>query len=226
MTLVSLLPLILLALGVGFFIANVRLALELWHWRQRRPDGLVTWPARRPPYFGLSLGLGMVLGLLVLLKAYLTWRQSAQLLLSLQLLAQSTGGLQVYPILPNATQLLFWLLTFALSAFGELMMFVYFGYMLPLTQRINRGLYRNGIWTDSGFLTYQQIGGIAWRDGAVSPTLLIISRVRALARRLEVPATSLGEVRRVLRDQISSHAIEIDDGPGLHLGSRDARDSV
>ena len=115
MTLVSLLPLILLALGVGFFIANVRLALELWRWRQRRPDGLVTWPAKRPPYFGLSLGLGMVLGLLVLLKAYLTWRQSAQLLLSLQLLAQSTGGLQVYPILPNATQVLFWLLTFALS---------------------------------------------------------------------------------------------------------------
>jgi hypothetical protein len=56
--------------------------------------------------------------------------------------------------------------------------------------------------------------------------LLIISRVRAMARRLEVPTRVLAEVRRILRDQISSHAIEIDDGPGLHLGSRDARDSV
>jgi hypothetical protein len=29
-----------------------------------------------------------------------------------------------------------------------------------------------------------------------------------------------------LRDKISSHAIEMGDGPGLHLGARDARDSV
>ena len=36
----------------------------------------------------------------------------------------------------------------------------------------------------------------------------------------------LGEVRRVLRDKISSHAIEMEHGPGLHLGARDARDSV
>ena len=187
---------------------------------------LVTWPARRPPYFGLSLGLGMVLGLLVLLKAYLTWRQSAQLLLSLQLLAQSTGGLQVHPILPNATQLLFWLLTFALSTFGELMMFVYFGYMLPLHAAHHpRAVPRR-------HLDRQRVPDVSadWRHRLArrrsTPTLLIISRVRALARRLEVPATSLGEVRRILRDQISSHAIEMDDGPGLHLGSRDARDSV
>ena len=225
MTLTTLLPQILLILGIGFLVANVRLALDLWRWRRRRPNELVTWPARRPPYFGLSLGLGVVLGMLMLLKAYLTWRQAGQLLLSLQLLAQAVSGPQVYPILPSTGQVLFWLLTFALSAFGELMMFVYFGYMLPLSQRITRGLYSDGIWTDTGFLTYQQIGGIAWREGP-SPTLLIISRVRAMARRLEVPATALGEVRRILRDQISSHTIEIDGGPGLHLGSRDARDSV
>ena len=225
MTLTALLPQILLILGIGFLIANVRLALDLWRWRRLRRNELVTWPAKRPPHFGLSLGLGVVLGMLMLLKAYLTWRQSSQLLLSLQLVAQSLSSPQVYPILPNSTQVGFWLLAFALSAFGELMMFVYFGYMLPLSQRITRGLYRDGIWTDSGFLAYQQIGGIAWREGA-APTLLIISRVRAMARRLEVPPTVLAEVRRILRDQISSHAIEMDEGPGLHLGSRDARDSV
>ena len=225
MTLTALLPQILLILGIGFLIANVRLALDLWRWRRRRINELVTWQAKRPPYFGLSLGLGVVLGMLMLLKAYITWRQAGQVLLSLQLLAQVVSSPQVYPILPNTAQVLFWLLMFALSAFGELMMFVYFGYMLPLSQRITRGLYRDGIWTDSGFLTYQQIGGIAWREGA-SPTLLIISRVRAMARRLEVPATALAEVRRILRDQISSHAIAMDEGPGLHLGSRDARDSV
>jgi hypothetical protein len=30
----------------------------------------------------------------------------------------------------------------------------------------------------------------------------------------------------VLRDKISDHAIEMDEGPGIHLGERDARDSV
>jgi hypothetical protein len=50
--------------------------------------------------------------------------------------------------------------------------------------------------------------------------------MKTIARALEVPARYIAEVRRVLRDQISSHAIEMDDGPGLHLGARDARDSV
>jgi hypothetical protein len=36
----------------------------------------------------------------------------------------------------------------------------------------------------------------------------------------------MGEVRRLLRDKISSHDIEMDEGPGIHLGARDARDSV
>jgi hypothetical protein len=224
MTLTTLLPEILLLLGLGFLIANVRLGIELWRWRRRRTAELITWPSRRPPYYGLSLGIGMMLGLLLLLKAYLAWRQSGQVLLSMQVFAPTVGGPLLTPAWSGTTQVEVWLLLFARSAFGELMMFVYFGYMLPLSTRITRGLYADGIWTDTGFLAYRQIGGIAWREGQ-TPTLLIISRVRAMARRLEVPVRALGEVRRILRDQIRSHAIEIDDGPGLHLG-RDARDSV
>jgi hypothetical protein len=199
MNLVTLLPQVLLALGVGFLIANVRLALELVRWARRRRAALVVWPARKPPLYGLSLTIGMMLGLLILLKAYLALRQS--------------------------TTLAGWFRVFGWSAFGELMMFVYFGYMLPLSTRIARGLYEEGIWTDSVFMSYQQIGGITWREGE-NPTLAIIPRDRTLARRLVVPASALAEVRRVLRDKISSHAIEMDEGPGLHLGARDARDSV
>ena len=199
MTLVGLLPQILLVLGAGFLIANVLAGLELMRWRQRRKSAVLTWPAKKPPFFGLSLGVGFMLGLLILLKAYLASRQSASLLVNLQI--------------------------FGKSAFGELMMFTYFGYMLPLSTRITRGLYEGGIWTDSAFMAYEQIAGISWREG-VRPTLLLISRTRALARRLEVPPALLSEVRRVLRDKISTHAIAMDDGPGLHLGARDARDSV
>ena len=199
MTLVALLPQILLVLGLGFLIANLRVGLELVRWGRRRSSALITWPARKPPFYGLSLAIGMMLGLLILLKAYLALRQSADL-----------------------SQ---WFNVFGRNAFGELMMFVYFGYMMPLSTRITRGLYEEGIWTDTGFMPYAQIGGIKWREGE-PPTLLMISRLKVLARSLEVPTRFLGEVRRVLRDKISSHAIEMDSGPGLHLGARDARDSV
>jgi hypothetical protein len=196
---VPLLPQILVVLGVGFLIANLRVAAELVRWARRRSAALITWPAKKPPHYGLSLGIGVMLGLLILLKAYLALRRSS--------------GLEQ------------WFAVFGRSAFGELMMFVYFGYMLPLSTRITRGLYADGIWTDTGFMPYDQIGGITWRDGH-NPTLVIISRLKVLARRVEVPTPVLAEVRRVLHDKISSHAIAMDDGPGLHLGARDARDGI
>jgi hypothetical protein len=205
MTVIALLPQILLVLGVGFLIANARVGVELLRWLRRRKSALVTWPARKPPYYGLSLGIGVMLGLLILLKAYLAMKQ-------LKVAGQP---------LPLGD----WFLLFGRSAFGELMMFVYFGYMLPFSTRITRGLYAEGIWTDTGFMPYNQIGGISWREGE-NPTLIIISRLKTLARRLLVPGPALGEVRRHLRDKISAHAIPIDEGPGLHLGVRDARDVV
>jgi hypothetical protein len=199
MTLVTLLPQILLALGVGFLIANIRMGVELVRWRRRRVGSVITWAGKKPPHYGLSLGIGMMLGLLILFKGYLALRQSSTL-----------------------SQ---WFGRFGESAFGELMMFVYFGYMLPLSTRITRGLYAEGIWTDNGFMRYDQVGGIKWKEDGPA-TLVVISRLKAVARALEVPTRYIAEVRRVLRDQIRSHAIEIDEGPGLHLGARDARDSV
>ena len=103
------------------------------------------------------------------------------------------------------------------------MMFLYYGYLLPLSTRIRRGLYRDGIWTDSGFMRYTDIGGLTWKG---DDTLVMASRERTLARRLRVPGVHLGEVRHFLRDKIGEHAIEFDAGPGLHLGTRDTRESV
>ena len=77
----------------------------------------------------LSLAIGVMLGLLILLKAI--WR----------CVVAAGRWSAVRP------------------SFGELMMFVYFGYMLPLSTRITRGLYADGIWTDTGFMPYAQIGG-------------------------------------------------------------------
>ena len=45
------------------------------------------------------------------------------------------------------------------------MMFLYFGYLLPLSRRIGRGFYEDGIWADSSFIPYNEVGGISWREG-------------------------------------------------------------
>jgi len=108
--------------------------------------------------------------------------------------------------------------------FGEIMMFLYFGYAVPLSARIPRGFYRDGVWSDSGFMPWGQISAVSWRDDE-TVTLMLISRARSLARRLEVPGHLYGQARRLLRDRISAHEIQIG-GAGLNLGSRDDRDTV
>ena len=108
--------------------------------------------------------------------------------------------------------------------FGETMMFLYYGYALPLSRRIGRGFYQDGVWSDNGFMPYWQIGGISWREGE-SITLVLISRFRNLARRLIVPAAHYAAARRLLRDKIAAHDIHFT-GAGLDLGGHDERDDV
>jgi hypothetical protein len=105
------------------------------------------------------------------------------------------------------------------------MMFVYYAYAFPLSARIKRGFYDEGVWADSGFLRWAEIGGVAWKERGSSVTLVLLSKGRAVARRLEVPPTRYGEVRRFLRDRFKADDVHIE-GTGLGLGPRDARDSI
>ena len=176
---------ILLALGVLFVIVNVRVGSQVVSWWRRRARAVVVWPSPKPPFYAINLAIGVLLGVLLFVSAYL--------------------------LRPTA------------SLFGITMMFVYYGYLLPLSTRINRGLYEEGIWTDSGFMRYADIGGLTWKG---SDTLVLASRQKTMARRLSVPGIHLGEVRHFLREKISAHDIEFDAGPGIHLGTRDTRESV
>jgi hypothetical protein len=108
--------------------------------------------------------------------------------------------------------------------FGETMMLVYYVYAMPLSLQIRRGLYEDGIWSDGGFIAYQNIGGLTWREGE-QPTLVILYRWRTFARRLAVPQPLYGETRRVLRDKIAAHDIHFTGKP-LDLGMHDERDDV
>jgi hypothetical protein len=109
--------------------------------------------------------------------------------------------------------------------FGEMMMFVYYACLTPLSRRIGRGFYEDGIWADSSFIPFNEIAGLTWRESEQGVTLVIISRLRNLARVLRVPIDKYSAARRLLRDKIGEHAIHFT-GTGLDLGAHDERDEA
>jgi hypothetical protein len=111
------------------------------------------------------------------------------------------------------------------QAFGEAMMFAYYAYFSPMSLTIARGFYEDGIWADNAFIPYQEIGGLSWREDEHQVSLIVISRLRNLARRLNVPGDKYGAARRLLRDKIGEHAIHFA-GTGLDLGLHDERDEA
>jgi hypothetical protein len=111
-----------------------------------------------------------------------------------------------------------------IQVFGESMMLVYYAYALPLSLKIGRGFYQDGIWAEGGFIPYSRIGGLSWREGE-QITLVMIYRMRAFASRLVVPERHYGAARRLLRDKIAAHDIRFT-GKALDLGQHDEREDV
>ena len=178
---------LLFLLGVGFLIANLRLFFQFVRFVRLKSSAVLTWPGRRPPFYGLLLVLGAVLSLLIVYKL---------------------AFLRVHPS----------------RVFGEAMMLLYYGYAVPLSLKIGRGFYQDGIWADGGYVPYSTIGGLAWREGE-QLTLVLIDRMRQFGRKLTVPESYYGAARRVLRDRIAAHDIHFT-GKSLDLGDRDERDDV
>ena len=183
----ELLPRVLYVLGVGFLLANLRLLFQFIRFLRIRSSALLTWPGRKPPFYGLLLVLGAVLSVLIVYKLAVLRQHPAQV-------------------------------------FGETMMLVYYGYALPLSLKIGRGFYEDGIWADGGFVPYSHIGGLTWREDK-QITLVLMYRMRTLARRLVVPERHYGAARRLLRDKIAAHDIHFT-GKTLDLGVHDERDDV
>ena len=95
-----------------------------------------------------------------------------------------------------------------MQVFGETMMLVYYAYALPLSLRIGRGFYEDGIWADGGFMPYSHIGGLTWREGE-QLTLVLIYRMRAFARQLVVPQPLLrrGAAPAARQDRRARHPL-------------------
>jgi hypothetical protein len=58
-------PRLLLLFGVGFLVANLKVARELVAYHRRKPSALLVWPRPKPRYYGMSLLIGVILGLLL-----------------------------------------------------------------------------------------------------------------------------------------------------------------
>jgi hypothetical protein len=107
--------------------------------------------------------------------------------------------------------------------FGEAMMLAYYGYLYPLSLRLKRGFYRQGVRFDRGFARWEDIRGLTWHHEA--PPVLVAAHKGQQAGRLTVPLEHLGAARRVLRDRIAAHQIHFTPGP-LDLGGHDERQDI
>jgi hypothetical protein len=107
--------------------------------------------------------------------------------------------------------------------FGEGMMLTYYGYVYPLSLRLKRGFFEEGVRFDRGFARWEDLKGITWHHEG--PPVLVAAYGRRRAGRLTVPLEYLGAARRVLRDRIAAHQIHFTPGP-LDLGGHDERQDV
>jgi hypothetical protein len=192
-------PLVLFVFGLGFLAANVKLIVDLVRFQTRKRTALLVWEAPKPRFYAFNLALGVACGVLLAVEVFMLKRPIRDL-------------------------------------FGEAMMFIYYGYAFPLSTRISRGFYRDGVWSDSGFMRWARIAAVSWKEAQAEAvpetsqprgtmTLVLISSVRSLARRLTVPGPVYGQARRVLLDRIKAHDIHIG-GTGLDLGSRGETDGI
>jgi hypothetical protein len=109
---------------------------------------------------------------------------------------------------------------------GEAMMSVYYLLAVPLSTKIARGFYEDGVWSDTGFMRWGQISAVTWKEeDPTAVRLILVSHLKSIARHLHVPGHLYGQARRLLQDRVRSHDIHIG-GAGLDLGSRDQTDGI
>jgi hypothetical protein len=162
------------------------------------------------------LGLGIYFSILLIrgLRGYLLFRKvrptalltwpvprSGQLpfLLVLGVLAAGVTALNAYLERP---------LHHVLS---QALMAAYFILMVPLCQSIRLGFYDEGVWADTGFLPYANIGRIAFRE-TPEIVLILLPRGRSGSFRLPVPPEEYGAVRKVLEEKIRARVVNVEAG--------------
>jgi hypothetical protein len=93
--------------------------------------------------------------------------------------------------------------------FGLAVMAAYFVLMVPLATRIRLGLYRDGIWSDMGFLHWRDVARIAFRE-TPEIVLVLLPRGGARSHSLPVPSEEYGRVRKLLEEKVRTGALRLE----------------
>jgi hypothetical protein len=94
--------------------------------------------------------------------------------------------------------------------YSQGVMAAYFLLFVPLTARIPRGFYQQGVWAEASFLPYGKIGRMAFVERP-EIVLVLVPRSGSGAVRLPVPASEYGAVRRVLEDKIRERVVNMEE---------------
>jgi hypothetical protein len=93
--------------------------------------------------------------------------------------------------------------------YSQGVMAAYFIVMVPLVARIRPGLYRDGIWADRGFLSWERIGRMAFVE-TPEIVLVMVPRGGASPMRLAVPPGEYGTVRKLLEEKIRARELTME----------------
>ncbi len=94
---------------------------------------------------------------------------------------------------------------------AQALMALYYTVLFPLSFQMRRGLYRGGIWAESGFVPYSRVRGLNWIE---RPQLVLVVRTEGGLlgggyARLVVPGELYGQARRILAGHIEDHSLSV-----------------
>lgn len=93
--------------------------------------------------------------------------------------------------------------------YGLAVMALYFLVMVPLATSIRLGLYRDGIWADAGFIRWENIARVAFRE-TPDVVLLLLPRHGRGTFRLPVPGPEYGRVQKLLQEKARDGNLHLD----------------
>lgn len=98
-----------------------------------------------------------------------------------------------------------------LSIIAQGLMAVFYTVLFPLSFWIRRGFYKNGIWTEQGFVPFKKIRNLSWLE---KPEIVLIAKTEGVVgngyARLRVPGDFYGQARRILAGHIDDRSLSVE----------------
>lgn len=99
-----------------------------------------------------------------------------------------------------------------LAITAQALMAVYYTVVFPLSFRIQRGFYKNGIWFERAFVPYANVRRVSWRE---KPDIVLVAMKQTdltgqSYARLQVPGDRYGAARRILASHIEDRSLTVE----------------